>query len=238
MSRGYCLAHRQAWTHEAFKDLREASVWNFLYQNAFWEDGERLFNGRFFQLKRGQIVVSISFLSNGFHMSERSIRTLLKTLNKLRMIDMQTTNKATIITICNYNEFQPLVKTDDKQNADKRQTKCDNNNEINKLINIFLLRAGIEKELWDDFMAERKRLKASNSDRALKLLMSEIEKLQAKGHDPTELINQSILKGWKSVFAPYETKGTTNGNHRKSRTQDLAEQANRMLDELGQGGTC
>jgi len=66
--KGWVYAYRKAWTHPAFNNLREAAIWNFLYQNAFWEDGDRNFNGYTFQLKRGQIVVSISFLAKGFGM--------------------------------------------------------------------------------------------------------------------------------------------------------------------------
>lgn len=137
MSKGYCKAYRNAWTHEAFSDLREAAIWNFLYQNAFWEDGQRIFNGKVFDLKRGQIVVSISFLSKGFSISERGARTVIQKLEKLQMLTTQTTNKATIITICNYNKFQSFEKTDDEQSENNpranRQTNRDNNKEINKL---------------------------------------------------------------------------------------------------------
>jgi len=133
---GWVYAYRKAWTHPAFNNLREAAIWNFLYQNAFWEDGERNFNGHTFLLKRGQIVISISFLAKGFCMTEKGVRVVIQKLEKLGMLVKQGANKGTIITICNYDDFQAKEKTKGehkgKRGANKGQTKGDNNNESNE----------------------------------------------------------------------------------------------------------
>lgn len=119
-----------------FKDLLDAAIWNFLYQNAFYEDGDRNFNGTVFHLKRGQIVVSIPFLSEGFCTSEKRVRRLLEGLTKDKQIDMQKTNKGSVITICNYDKYQENKNSKDKQKTNKRQTKDHNNNKgSNELIN-------------------------------------------------------------------------------------------------------
>jgi hypothetical protein len=135
-SKGYVLAYRKSWSHPAFKDLREAAIWNFLYQNAFWEDGVRNFNGNLFELKRGQLVISMSFLANGFCMSEKGVRLVIQKLEKLGMLVKQGASKGTIITICNYDKFQRFEKTkgeqEGKQRANRGRTEDDNNNKINK----------------------------------------------------------------------------------------------------------
>lgn len=144
---GWVYAYRKAWTHPAFNNLREAAIWNFLYQNAFWEDGERNFNGHTFSLKRGQIVVSVSFLAKGFCMSEKGVRVVIQKLEKHGMLVKQGANRGTIITICNYDEFQTKEKTkgeqEDKQRANRGQTKGDNNKELNegKELNEVIVRA-------------------------------------------------------------------------------------------------
>jgi hypothetical protein len=136
---GYCLSFRGAWTHDAFTDLLEASIWNYLFQNAFYEDGERSFNGLMFNLKRGQIVTTPRFIAKGFRISESSARRVIQKLIKLQMIATQTTTKATIISICNYDKFQLPAKTDEqpneKQTKNRRNTDGANNNKENKIIN-------------------------------------------------------------------------------------------------------
>lgn len=133
---GYCLAYRNSWTHPAFKDLREAAIWNFLYQNAFWKDGDRQFNGYTFQLKRGQIVVSMRFLAQGFGMTEKGARVVIQKLEKLGMVVIQGATKGTIITICNYDKFQSNEKTEGNQQgkprANEGRSKGANKNEVNK----------------------------------------------------------------------------------------------------------
>jgi len=120
---GYCLAYRKAWTHPAFKDLREAAIWNFLYQNAFYEDGERNFNGHVFHLKRGQIVTTPRFLAKGFGMTEKGARVVIQKLEKLGMLVKQGASKGTIITICNYDKYQLSGRAEGDQEGKQRAIK-------------------------------------------------------------------------------------------------------------------
>lgn len=133
---GWVYAYRKAWTHPAFNNLREAAIWNFLYQNAFWADGERNFNSQTYQLKRGQIIISMRFLAKGFCMSEKGARLVIQKLEKLGMLVTQRTNRGTIITICNYNEYQSKEKTEDeprgKQRTHRGRTEDANKNEPNE----------------------------------------------------------------------------------------------------------
>jgi hypothetical protein len=117
---GYCYAYRSTWTHPAFKDFREAAIWNYLYQNAHWQDSDIQFNGQLFQLKRGQIVVSISYLAKGFCMTDKGVRVVIQKLQKHGMLGKQGTSKGTILTICNYDDFQELKKTEGEQEGKRR----------------------------------------------------------------------------------------------------------------------
>ena len=127
---GYVYSYRRSWSNPIFKNLKEAAVWNFLYQNAFWEDGERYYNNTKFNLKRGQIVLSISFLCKGFDMTDKEIRLLLDKLKRASMVAIKGANKGTIVTICNYDKYQRLEKTEGQA---KGKQKGDNNNEVNEV---------------------------------------------------------------------------------------------------------
>lgn len=58
---------------------------------------------------------------------------------------------------------------------------------------------GIPVESWDAWKAHRGK---DFTKRAQKLALSYLEKWHAKGHDPTEIINYSIMGGYKGLFEP------------------------------------
>ena len=57
-------------------------------------------------IKRGQLVTSISRLSESTGISQQSLRTCLAKLEQTQEINKQTTNKFTIITILKYDSYQ------------------------------------------------------------------------------------------------------------------------------------
>jgi hypothetical protein len=62
------------------------------------------------------------------------------------------------------------------------------------------------KQALKDFDSMR-RSKSPMTDRARQLLCTELDKLKEQGQDRVECINQSILNGWKSVYAVKQGKG-------------------------------
>lgn len=207
--KGYCKAYRKAWHHPIFKDLLEAAVWNFLYQNAFYEDGECFFNGVTFKLKRGQIAITSSFLAKGFRVSESTIKRLTKRLTDHNQIKIKSTNKGTIITIINYELYQGNNKTDDlskeltndQQPASNLRTNGYNNKEYNKNKeskedNIY----GVSDQVWNDFVKHRKSKKAPITKTAMKGFDREAKKA---GLSFEEAIIISIERGWRGFKAEW-----------------------------------
>lgn len=66
-------------------------------------------------VKRGQIITSRSALSKELNLSEQIVRTCLGKLTSTGYINQQTTNKHTIITICDYDSWQQSAKTNNQQ---------------------------------------------------------------------------------------------------------------------------
>ena len=60
---------------------------------------------------------------------------------------------------------------------------------------------GIDAELWNEYMATRKRVKATSTPRAIITLINKITRLAAIGHNPTQLVEEANESGWKSVYA-------------------------------------
>ncbi len=58
----------------------------------------------------------------------------------------------------------------------------------------------LNKETWDAFLEMRKGKKATPTPHAIVLLINELEKFKLAGDDPNEVLNRSIMNGWKGVF--------------------------------------
>jgi len=57
----------------------------------------------------------------------------------------------------------------------------------------------VPKEPWDGF-AELRRRKGPFTDRAKVLSIKKLEKLVQEGNDATEVLNQSVERGWTGLF--------------------------------------
>lgn len=104
---GWTKSYRRKWKHPVFRNLRDAGIWSYLIDNAAWCDNTDIrFEGHRILLQRGQIAVSERFLATGFCCDRQVIRRLLDALEIDLMITRQKTHGFTIITICNYCEYQ------------------------------------------------------------------------------------------------------------------------------------
>ena len=77
----------------------------------------------------------------------------------------------------------------------------------------FILPIWIDKDTWDAFLEMRKSKRAMPTDKAIQLLIKELEKLKGEGHDPNEVLNQSTMRNYTGVFP---VKGGQIGTHRGS----------------------
>jgi len=104
---GWTKSYRRKWWHPVFRNLRDASIWAFLLDNAAWRDDTDVrFEGARMTLMAGQIAVSERFLATGFCCDRQVIRRVLSALESDHMVTTNKTRAATIITICNYKQYQ------------------------------------------------------------------------------------------------------------------------------------
>ena len=80
------------------------------------------------------------------------------------------------------------------------KTKRDNN----------ILPDWIDKDLWNAFLEMRKKIKKPPTDKAVELLIKDLEKYKAAGDEPNEVIKKSIMNGWAGLF-PLSNKGGQSG---------------------------
>jgi hypothetical protein len=58
-------------------------------------------------------------------------------------------------------------------------------------------------EAWDGYLEVRKKKRAPSTERALRLTINKLEQFRLEGYSPTEVLDQSIQRGWIGVFAVY-----------------------------------
>jgi len=109
-----------------YTDIPTKVLFIHMLLKANWTEGK--FKG--VTIKRGQLPTSLNHLATETGLSVRQVRTCLRKLNNTKEVTSKTTNKYTIITICNYEAYQYKDYENDTQNdkqmTNKRQTN-DNN---------------------------------------------------------------------------------------------------------------
>jgi len=138
MGSGYIKLHRSIqdnflWKSEPFS---KAQAWVDLLLSANYADGGFFMRGIWIEVKRGQTARSELTLSKEWKWSRGKIRRFIGTLVKNKMVDTKQDNKTTVISIRNYEKYQPLKNEDGTTNDTASGTpnghQTDINNKNNK----------------------------------------------------------------------------------------------------------
>jgi hypothetical protein len=93
----------ELWTSEPFTT---GQAWVDLIMMANFAEVERIYKGRYQQIKRGQIATSIRWLAQRWQWSrDKTVRTL-KTFEMAKMVSIETTTNGTVLTLENYDKYQ------------------------------------------------------------------------------------------------------------------------------------
>ena len=85
---------------------------------AAWEDSKQLVGSRLIEIKRGQLVASISYLVSRWGINHNTVIGFLKMLQLEKMITKTSSGNISIITICNYEKHQTADNLADKLNGE------------------------------------------------------------------------------------------------------------------------
>lgn len=140
MEDGFLRLSRRFFSNEMWKVAREFSeceAWLDLIQSARFDATDKayseLIGGREISYSRGQYPASISFLMKRWQWSEKRVRYFLSKLKKKGMITTCNKQGMTVITLCNYDEYNPI------KGKDKGMVwGIDNDNKINELNNVLV----------------------------------------------------------------------------------------------------
>ncbi len=170
-------------------------------------------------------------------LTEQKYRTAKKVLENNGLITTRATNRGTIATLVNTMVYDVNIHSGNEQgNADITNKQRTDNEQITtnkkertkegKNKDIVITREQLSlipddtpdwfpTESWKEFTQHRKTQKAPMSELAESRMKKEMEKFFHEGQNLEEVINQSIMNGWKGIF---RIKGTGN-EQRNSSTQ-------------------
>lgn len=195
---------------------------------ANWKDGK--FEGKV--IKRGSFVSSISKLALETDLTQREVRTALEHLKSTGEVTIKTNNKYSIITVNNYCLYQAVdtqsdiqsdtQPTDNRHSNDilmttieeKKEGKKERNKDKKEDTNVSKKKGPAvyfadEKlnQTFLDFIEMRKSLKKPMSDRAIKMMITKLEKMSVLPFSDTmdndyavQVLEKSILKSWTDIW--------------------------------------
>lgn len=175
--------------------------------DAYYEPGE----WKGVKIGRGQLTVGRTAYAERCGISERQFRTCMERLKATNEITTKTTNKYTLVTICQYDLYQSntfeTTSTTTNEMANERPTNDQPTTtikETKKLRNKKdTLSYSLSKELGlsvEQFIDMRKRIKKPLTQTALDLLLNKLNGMTNTEEGKIAIINESVMNSWQGIF--------------------------------------
>lgn len=227
---GYARLHRSLLGHPAFRNDAEAMTFAWMILRASWKPCRVRYKGRAVSLNRGQLAISVRDLADAMDRDKAWIERLFKRLKSETMIETVTDAGVSVVTICNYAQYQAEHEADETQRetvreTDARQTR-DTEQEDKEIKKEETLPSGrvraparkadsfprpdwADPAVWTDFLANRKSKRLPNTPTAHKGFLEDIARETEPGWPPGRLLEVATRKGHGAIYP--SIKGTSNG---------------------------
>ena len=103
---GWIKIYRELADHWLAKHPEKLGWWVLLLLKVAHEDKKVLVGNQMIELKRGQIIASLTYLADLWQTSKRTAERFVELLEKEQMLSRCVSRKVSIITICNYESYQ------------------------------------------------------------------------------------------------------------------------------------
>lgn len=235
-----CLMHKPIWNCST-KEQKVILITLLMMANHKGNEWE--WQGEKYRCESGQFITSLDNIQKlcGKDITIQNVRTALKKFEKYEFLTNISTKTGRLITIVNWDVYQGSfdeannednkVLTKHQQSTNKELTpnkndKNDKNDKNNikkkKDTELDVIIDGYTKDLklretLREFLKMRKTIKKPMTSRALNLLLNKLDKLASDNNAAIEILNQSILNCWQSIF---ELKGGGRYGHNTSSTRE------------------
>ena len=212
MGQGWIKLHRKIRECDAIwddKPFSRGQAWIDLLLMANHEDKEVLFDGSIYEVKRGQRLTSIRKLSEQWGWSRTKTGKFLNELEKAEMLLVKSDTKKTVLTLVNYDFYQLNDETEKPPKSHRKATEKpqkDTNKNDKEIKNdkedikaYFCKNENLESA-FKDFSQMRTKIKKPLTDRAIKTLITSLEKISKDPYVQADILDQSTFKCWQGVF--------------------------------------
>ena len=129
--KGWIKTYRQiqdCWIWKVDEPFDRRSAWLDLLLSANHKDVKLLFNGNLIDVKRGQLITSVRNLANKWQWSKDRVLKFLRVLESDTMIERDSDNHRTLITIVNYGVYQDKQDTENTDESTQTSTQTSTQN--------------------------------------------------------------------------------------------------------------
>jgi hypothetical protein len=132
MSTGWISLHRQSKEHWLYdcKPFDEWHAWQDILLSVNHEPRKVLFDGKLLPVNAGQMITSLSKLTEKWGWNRSKTRRFLELLQSDGMVELFRNKNGTLVTVVNWAKFQSR-ETQMKQSRNTGETKRDTNNNDN-----------------------------------------------------------------------------------------------------------
>lgn len=218
---------RSIFDHAIFADepKTEREAWVWLIMKASWKSREVRIGYTVIQTQRGQIAASVRFLAAAWKWTPARVQRYLKRLEKAEMITTQADTGVTLITVCNYDEYQsggqspdtaaiqPRYRADTKEKKEERREEEGTNvpsratvqkpTRFDEFWGCYPHRDGIKRKRKEATAAYSKAIKAGASEQQIidgaRAACSDPSVKRGYARDPASWLNQ---EGWTDETQP------------------------------------
>lgn len=230
--KGYVALYRKLLESPIFKNQNTLQVAIYCLLKATHKAHTQTVGDQVVKLEAGQLVTGRKKMAQDCNLSEQSVRTTMRNLEKLDFLTIKSTNKFSVVTVLNWNDYQLT----NQQTTSSLTTNNNTNNNNKKKAKASLDYSTIEnlnQEAWDQWLKFRKLIKQP----AYKTLIKAKE-LATLDHDKQlECVKYSMSNEYKGLF-PERLKGNSHekgtGHSGKSAATRTAEN---IQKEFGSGAT-
>lgn len=117
-----CLDH---WLYNEYRPLTKREAWENILLWANFDERKVLIRGQLIDCKRGQLLYSIDTYAEKFVWSASQVRTFFDLLKKDGMIKCEGLKYTTRLTVCNYDYYQDLPRTESELKTNSLRTDCE-----------------------------------------------------------------------------------------------------------------
>lgn len=182
------------------------------------------------EIKPGQAIIGRKRMAQDLGFSEQQIRTALNKLKSTGEVSLNSTNKFTVATVANWEQYQHGGEESNQPSTNNQPTNNQQitNNQphlknVKNVNNINTARGracvrhadGVSflgdvpedlKEALEDWIAMRKKIKKPvTSKEAVKRALSRLDKLASSTDEKIAIVNQSVDNCWQGFFALKES---------------------------------